>query len=142
MERKFFYLSLILAAMMMMGCNNSNTPKQSEEVTETKVVNTTAETTTKEVTETKVVNTTAETTTKEVTIEKKTITGTVKRVSIILDEHIFVLNEYPGIELKVLYKRCPEATYLQTGDVVTVTFPVKSGRFREIEKLDIHNFDI
>ena len=124
MEKKFFYLSLILAAIMTVGlssCKNKRERQAQQEV---------AQELPKE---------------QEVTVtepENKTLTGTVKRCSIILDEHIFVMEEFPGLEFKVFYKRCPEATYLQVGDVVTVTFPVISGRFRLVEKLDIKDFNI
>ena len=124
MEKKFFYLSLILAAIMTVGlssCKNKRERLAQQEV---------AQELPKE---------------QEVTVpepENKTLTGTVKRFSILLDEHVFVMEEFPGLEFKVFYKRCPEATYLQVGDVVTVTFPVISGRFRLVEKLDIKDFNI
>lgn len=132
MERKFFYLSLILAAIMTVGlssCKNKRERQAQQEVAQ-ELPKEVAQELPKE---------------QEVAVtepENKTLTGTVKRCSIILDEHIFVMEEFPGLEFKVFYKRCPEATYLQVGDVVTVTFPVISGRFRLVEKLDIKDFNI
>ena len=132
MENKFVYLSLILAAIMTVGlssCKNKRELQVQQEVAQ-ELPKEVAQELPKE---------------QEVAVtepENKTLTGTVKRCSIILDEHIFVMEEFPGLEFKVFYKRCPEATYLQVGDVVTVTFPVISGRFRLVEKLDIKDFNI
>ena len=114
MEKKFFYLSLILAAMMMMGCNNSNnsnTPKQPEEVATP-------------------------------TPEKQTITGTIERIGLVVDVHFYVLKEYPGVEFRAVHKYTPEVKYLKEGDIVTITYHQSIEDYQITDELDIQNFDI